>query len=394
MRPMKGTRPRGRFGEEDRRLAAELVASEKERAENLMIVDMVRNDLGRLAEPGSVVVEERFAVERYPTVWQMTSTVAARSPARLPELFTALFPCASVTGAPKPATMRRIRELEPTPRGVYCGAVGLVAPGGRARFAVAIRTLELDLVSRHFRYGVGSGVTWDSEPAAEWRECLDKARVLDGARPGFELLETMRWRAGRGVELLDLHLERLAGSADYFGFALPDVAALRAAVLARGAALAAGDHRLRLRFGRDGTTAIDTEPFAPERHAWRIAIAAEPVDSRDPRLFHKTTDRALYDRARAGAPDADEVLLVNERGELTEGTRTNLFVQFGGEWVTPPLDSGLLPGVFRTSLLRAGRVIEAPLHPRDLRRAHRIRLGNALRGFVPVAKPTPIAGGV
>jgi para-aminobenzoate synthetase/4-amino-4-deoxychorismate lyase len=170
MRPMKGTRPRGRFLAEDAARAAELAASEKDRAENLMIVDMVRNDLGRVAIPGSVAVEQRLAVERYPTVWQMTSTVAARSAARLPELFAGLFPCASVTGAPKAATMRIIRALEPSPRGVYCGAVGFVAPAGRARFAVAIRTLELDTRAATFRYGVGSGVTWDSDAGEEWRE--------------------------------------------------------------------------------------------------------------------------------------------------------------------------------------------------------------------------------
>jgi para-aminobenzoate synthetase/4-amino-4-deoxychorismate lyase len=389
MRPMKGTRPRGRFGDEDRALAEELFASPKDRAENLMIVDMVRNDLGRVARAGSVEVERRFEVERYPTVWQMTSTVAAESDAALPELFAALYPCASVTGAPKPATMRLIRELEATPRGAYCGAIGFVAPAGRARFSVAIRTLELDLERSSYRYGVGGGVTWDSDPAAEWQECLAKARVLDGAPAEFELLETMRFRPGCGIALLDLHLERLADSADFFGFERRKAfieGKIKANVLARCAELPHRSHRVRLRMARDGGVAIDVEPFDKERRAWSVAVAAEPIPSMEVFVFHKTTERGFFDRAAAAHPGVDELLLVNERGELTQGTRTNLFVQISGEWLTPPLDAGLLPGVFRAHLLRTGKAIEATLYPRDLERAHRIRLGNALRGWIPVTR--------
>jgi para-aminobenzoate synthetase/4-amino-4-deoxychorismate lyase len=330
MRPMKGTRPRGRFGTEDRVLAEELAASPKERAENLMIVDMVRNDLGRVARAGSVEVERRFEVERYPTVWQMTSTVAAESDAPLPELFAALFPCASVTGAPKPATMRLIRELEPEARGAYCGAIGCVAPGGRARFSVAIRTLELDLARSTYRYGVGGGITWDSDPAAEWRECLAKARVLDGAPGDFELIETMRWRPGCGIALLDLHLERLADSADYFGFERRKASIegeIRTDLLARCAELPQRSHRVRLRLARDGRLAIEAEPFDKERRAWSVAVDHEPIPSMEVFAFHKTTERRRFERAVAAHPGVDEVLLVNERGELTQGTRTNLFVQ-------------------------------------------------------------------
>jgi para-aminobenzoate synthetase/4-amino-4-deoxychorismate lyase len=382
-----------------------------------MIVDMIRNDLGRVARPGTVAVARAFEVERYPTVWQMTSTVSGESDARLPELFAALFPCASVTGAPKPATTRFIRDLEAGPRGVYCGAIGRVEPGGRARFAVAIRTLELDRAAGTFRYGVGSGVTWDSDAEEEWRECLAKAAVLDGAPPEFELLETMRWRAGgrergaggepgarggRGVELLDLHLERLAASAEYFGFASPpsespegDAKAslergVRALLDERCSALPTGSYRARLRLARDGALALDVEPFRPDRHVWRVAVASVAVPSMEVFAFHKTTFRARYDAALAAAPaGVDEVLLVNERGELAEGTRTNVALQFDGEWVTPPLDSGLLPGVFRAHLLRSGRLVEATLYPEDLRRAHRVRLMNALRGWIPAAVERP-----
>jgi para-aminobenzoate synthetase/4-amino-4-deoxychorismate lyase len=389
MRPMKGTRPRGRFLAEDAPRAAELGASEKDRAENLMIVDMVRNDLGRIARPGSVEVEQSFAVERYPTVWQMTSTVAATSSAPLPELFTALFPCASVTGAPKAATMRLIRELEPAPRGVYCGAVGLVAPSGRARFAVAIRTLELDTSSATFRYGVGSGVTWDSNAAEEWRECLAKARVLDGAPPEFELVETMRWHPERGIELLDLHLERLAASAEYFGFERREASRekeWRADLLRIGGALPSRPHRVRLLLARSGDLRVETEPFEERPRPWRVAIAPGSFPSLDVFAFHKTTFRSRYDAAREAAPSGiDEVLLVNEQGELTEGTRTNIFLQFDGGWMTPPREAGLLAGVFRESLLRSRQVREATLYPRDLARANFVRLGNALRGWIPVA---------
>jgi len=405
-RPMKGTRPRGRFPREDAARAAELSGSEKDRAENLMIVDMIRNDLGRIAEPGSVAVERVLELERYPTVWQLTSTVSARASARLPELFAALFPCASITGAPKAATSRFIRELEAEPRGLYCGAIGRVEPGGAARFAVAIRTLEIDRADGGFRYGVGAGITWDSDPAEEWRECLAKARVLDGAPPRFDLIETMRWRAGRGVELFELHLDRLAASADYFGFdparlapGGPGDASLRQRLgervarelAARCAGLAAGSWRVRLRLARSGEIAFDVEPFASAQRVWTVAVAARAFASTDVTAFHKTTRRERYVAARAAAPaEVDEVLLVNEHGELTEGTRTNLMVQFGaGLWVTPPLEAGLLPGVFREHLLRSGQAIEATLRPRDLRRAHRIRLVNALRGWIPARLATP-----
>ncbi len=393
MRPMKGTRLRGRFAAEDAALATELATSEKDRAENLMIVDMVRNDLGRVARPGTVEVERRFELERYPTVWQLTSTVAAESDASLTELFAALFPCASVTGAPKPATMRAIRELELEPRGVYCGAIGWLAPSGLARFAVAIRTLELDLAAGRFRYGVGSGVTWDSAAGEEWRECLAKARVLDGAPPEFELMETMRWRPGRGIELLDLHLERLAASSEFFAFERRKASIereLRAELLRVCSTLPQQSHRIRLLLARSGESCVETEPFDEPTRTWNVAIAGQPISSLDVFAFHKTTHRAIYDAARANAPSGvDELLLVNEHGELTEGTRTNLFVQFDGGWVTPPRQAGLLAGVFRESLLRSGQVVEAMLYPRDLARAHRVRLGNALRGWIPVATPLP-----
>ncbi|MEO8196881.1 MAG: aminodeoxychorismate synthase component I [Thermoanaerobaculia bacterium] len=387
MRPMKGTRPRGRFPEEDLRQAAELAGSAKERAENLMIVDMVRNDLGRIAAPGSVAVESLMTLERYPTVWQMTSTVAAKSTAGLPEIFAALFPCASVTGAPKARTMEWIARLEHRPRGLYCGAIGWVAPERRATFAVAIRTAVVDRAAGALKYGVGSGVVWDSEPAAEYQECLAKARAFAEPAPPFSLFETMLWRPRCGVAFLEKHLARLAASARYFGFP-DDERAWRTAVEAGLAALAGREtqrQRIRLELAPEGIFSFTSKPFRSDRRGWRVSLASASVDSGNVRLFHKTTDRSIYEAAlaEAWAVGADEAILWNERGELTEGSRTNLVLEIDGERLTPARECGLLAGVFRQSLLERGRVREAVLSRDDLSAASRILLVNALRGWIP-----------
>ncbi len=396
-RPMKGTAPRGRWSEEDRERRAALLGSEKERAENLMIVDLLRNDLGRVAVPGSVRVERLFESERYETLWQLTSTVAARARpgTGLVELFAALFPCGSITGAPKVRTMRILRELEDAPRGVYTGAVGFLAPPGapgpRARFSVAIRTVVVDLEAGRAAYGVGGGITWDSSAAGEYDEALLKARVLAGGRPEHGLLETLRWEPGPGFPLLERHLERLAASADYFGFACD-----RGEVVARLAAAVAGAAaplRVRAVLERDGGVAVTTAPLpAPPGRPLALAVDPEPVDPDDPLLFHKTTRRAPYDLRRARWPAADGVLLLNPAGELTEATTANLAVRLDGSWRTPPLSCGCLPGVYRGVLLAAGRLREAPIRREDLRRAEGIALVNALRGWRPARWADPAAG--
>ncbi|MDQ1346738.1 MAG: para-aminobenzoate synthetase / 4-amino-4-deoxychorismate lyase, partial [Acidobacteriota bacterium] len=399
MRPMKGTRRRGRFTAEDDRQAAELAGSPKERAENLMIVDMVRNDLGRIAAPGSVEVESLMALERYPTVWQMTSTVAARTAASLPEIFAALFPCASVTGAPKARTMEWIARLERRPRGIYCGAIGWVAPQRRACFSVAIRTAVVDRDRGEIEYAVGSGVVWDSAAAAEYQECLTKARALVDPGPPFALFETLLWRPRCGVSYLEKHLARLSSSADYFGFS-HDEKARRAAVEAELGALASQQterHRIRLELAPDGAFSFTSEPFRPDRRSWRAILASAPVAAENVRLFHKTTDRRIYDAAlaEARAAGADEAILWNERGELTEGTRTNLVLEIGGERLTPARECGLLGGIFRQSLLERGKVREAVLTRDDLARARRVLLVNSLRGWIPaelVSRPAGQAG--
>ena len=388
-RPMKGTAPRGRFTREDAARAAALAASPKERAENLMIVDMVRNDLGRVARAGSVAVKHLFRCERYATLWQLTSTVVGESEAPLSAVLAALFPGASVTGAPKARTMALIAELEGEPRGVYTGTIGWAGPGGRARFNVAIRTVWVDRRRGVAEYGTGSGVTWDSDPTAEHAESRLKAAVLLAApSPSFELLETLRWSPASGYFLLDEHLRRLAEAARYFGFRRDGRE--RLALEALAATLRDVPHRVRLLLARDGAATVEAEPLAPlprlaggRRRPWRVALAPQPVDVADPLLFHKTTARALYDAARAALPDCDDALLWNRDGEVTESTIANLVARIDGALVTPPVSSGLLAGTFRARLLARGRVVERVVRREDLARADGLWLVNSVRGWIP-----------
>lgn len=381
-KPMKGTAPRGRTLAEDRQRTAGLRASEKDQAENVMIVDMIRNDLGRIARFGSVRVPSLLDVERYPTLLQMTSTVEARSDAPLDVILAALFPCASITGAPKVRTMQLIAGLEDRPRGVYTGAIGHLAPDRRARFNVAIRTVLVDRLAGRASYGVGSGIVWDSDADAEYAECQLKAQVLGQRFPEFELLETMRWTAAGGVARLDRHLARLGGSAEYFGFAV-DVEAARRRLAALDPAEMPDPARLRLLAGRRGELRLEISPLdlraAPA--PVRLGLACTPVDSTDVFLYHKTTHRAVYEAARAGRPDCDDVLLCNERGELTEATTANSVLALDGRLVTPPVDSGLLVGVLRAELLEAGLIQEQTLTLDDLARCQEIYLVNSLRGW-------------
>lgn len=380
LRPMKGTRPRGRWEEEDEALAAELVASPKERAENLMIVDLLRNDAGRVSEWGSVRVPRLFEAERYETVHQLTSTVRSRTlpGTSLTDVLRALFPCGSVTGAPKVRTMEVVRDLEGGPRGVYTGAIGFVSPG-EAVFSVGIRTLLVDHARGTAELGVGSGVTYDSGAAAEYRECLDKARFAAHPPAGFELLETLLHEPTGGFFLLDGHLARMAASARYFGFAWDEArvrGALRDAVSgAPGEAL-----RVRLLLARGGEARLETLPLAPAAASpARVTLSARPVDSRDPFLCHKTTRREVYSTRAAERPDCEDVVLVNERGEVTEATLANVVVRIGGALWTPPREAGLLPGVFRRHLLESGEVRERTLRPEALAGAEEVWLVNSVR---------------
>jgi para-aminobenzoate synthetase/4-amino-4-deoxychorismate lyase len=385
-RPMKGTAPRGRWLEEDEANLERLIASAKERAENAMIVDLLRNDLGRISRPGSVRVESMFDPERYETVWQLTSTISSElvPGASLLDVFRSLFPSGSVTGAPKVRTMQLIASLEDSPRGVYCGAVGYLAPSGSgepsANFNVAIRTVVLDADSGTAEYGVGGGVTHDSSPEGEYAEVLAKARVLTALRPAFELFETLAHVPGEGFRHLQEHLARLSSSARYFGFAC-DLDRILAA-LDGGVAQAAEPLRVRLTLARDGALDIEIQPVPPAGNGpVRLALDDEPVDPSDVWLFHKTTNRAPYDRRRSKRPDADDVVLMNTRGEVTESTIANLAARIGDAWVTPPRGSGLLGGTYREVLLREGRLIERSILIEELQAAEEIALVSSVRGW-------------
>lgn len=384
-RPMKGTAPRGVTTPRDAANAAWLRASEKNRAENLMIVDMVRNDLGRVARVGAVAVPRLFEVERYPTVWQMTSTVTAYTDAGIADIIAALFPPASVTGAPKPRTMEIIRELEPAPRHIYTGAIGFVAPGRVAQFSVAIRTAVLDRHRRECEYGVGGGIVWDSDPESEYAECQTKALVLSAARPEFDLLETILWTPDRGLFLLDYHLRRLRDSASYFGLEYDGQLVLRALGDATDRAPAA-PAVLRLLLGRRAGVRCELLPGpAARRTPVRVALAPSPVDPSDVFLYHKTTNRRVYDEARAAYPEADDVLLWNTDGLVTETTIANLVYELDGALYTPPVECGLLGGTFRAWMLDRGIVCERPIALHGLSQCTRLFLVNSVRKWQEAA---------
>ncbi|MBA2364278.1 MAG: aminodeoxychorismate synthase component I [Chloroflexia bacterium] len=382
-RPMKGTAPRGRWEEEDAVRAEHLLGSPKERAENLMIVDLLRSDLGRVARVGSVRVPELFTLERYPTVLQMTSTITADLDPRvtLEELFSALFPCGSVTGAPKSSTMRLIAALEDSPRGVYCGAVGYAGPMGEAMFSVPIRTAVVDTGT--VEYGAGAGVTWDSDADAEYAEVRAKAAVLTEERPPFSLLETLKLEQGRYV-LLERHLNRLLSSARHLDVPA-DERDTRFALDRCAREHSDGAWRVRVLVGEDATVRVEPEPLRPlPKDPLPVALATELVCREDRFLYHKTTHRSAYERLRTRRPEVYDVLLRNEEGELTEFTTGNLVAEIDGALLTPPRACGLLAGTLRAELLESGRISEGILRPNDLDRASRLWLINGVRGWVPV----------
>ncbi|MEX1038000.1 MAG: aminodeoxychorismate synthase component I, partial [Acidimicrobiia bacterium] len=374
MRPMKGTSPRGTsiFDDDDQR--AELEWSEKERAGNVMIVDMLRNDLGRVSRTGSVSVPVLFRPERYPTVWQLTSTVQGEleGGSGLFELFRATFPSGSVTGAPKVSTMRIISGLEPTPRGVYCGAIGYIRPGGDTyEFSVAIRT---GLVrGRQLSYHVGGGITFDSDAAVEYEECLWKALVVTAENVTPDLIETMRYEPGDGITLIDRHMQRLFDSARYWDIKFDPVAV--------GDALSAVEStsrpiKVRLILHRNGDVEVEMEEIAEFDEPVALTLATTRIDPSEPHWYHKTLDRSRYPD-----PEEGEVVLVNLEGHVTETNISNLMVRLGDRWVTPVLESGCLPGVYREMLLDDEEVEEDVVTIEDLKGADEIAVTNAVRGW-------------
>ncbi|MBI2314000.1 MAG: aminodeoxychorismate synthase component I [Betaproteobacteria bacterium] len=407
-RPMKGTAPRGRTTREDRQRAEALRQSEKDRAENVMIVDMIRNDLGRIAAPGTVRVSSLFDAEKYPTVWQMTSTVKARSGAAFTGILQALFPCASITGAPKVQTMRIIAGLETRPRNIYTGCIGLVAPDGGARFNVAIRTVLVSRATGRAEYGVGGGIVWDSSPRGEYDECLAKSRVLNSPQDArsFELLETLLWEPRGGYSLLERHLARLADSAGYFDYRC-DLERVRHELHRAADRFGPRRCKVRLLVSADGAIRIEHEALPEKAQApapRRVTVSPLPVDSADPFLFHKTTHRAVYDSAlaRAGASGFDDAILWNERGFVTESCFSNVVLRLDGELATPPVECGLLDGTFRRHMIEKGRIAERKLTLDDLRRAEAVFLINSVRRWQEArvsfpeglrsARPEPVEG--
>lgn len=384
-RPMKGTAVRHENPELDRAAASALQHSPKERAENLMIVDLMRNDLSRVAQPGSVQAAPLFTVEAWPTVWQMTSTVSCvtKADTGLEDVFRALFPCGSVTGAPKAASMAAIRKLETSPRGVYCGAAGALLPGGEALFSVGIRTPVVDAAAATVECGIGSGITLDSEASLEHAEWIAKQAFLMQACPAYQLLETLRLHQGR-YWLLAGHLQRLAHSARALGFVC-DEANIGTVLLSAARQLPEGNWRVRLLLSSDGTVRTEPFPLEPQPAAPATALAKAPVSASDPWLRHKTTRRELYSSLAAGGGEVFDTLLYNERGELTEFTRGNLVLELDGQLLTPAAECGLLPGVYRAALLKRKRIREHIVRVDDLARASRIWFVNSVRGAVPVA---------
>lgn len=387
-RPMKGTAPRGRTPREDARLKTWLAVDEKQRAENLMIVDLLRNDLGRVAKIGSVEVTDLFTVETYRSVHQMTSGITAelRSDMGLKDMLHALFPCGSVTGAPKVRAMEIIGELEGGPRGVYTGAIGHIAPSGDAQFNVAIRTVVLQ--GARGEMGIGGGIVADSKADSEYEEALLKAQFLTRVDAPFELIETLRYERGRGFHLLERHLARLQSSSAHFGYPFKRDE-VTAALDAEAARIDAPVAMVRLLLAEDGGITVSSTPIElPTKDTvWRFAISDQRLDEKDPLFYHKTTRRQFFDREmerQKALTGCDEVVFLNKKGELTEGTRTNLFVELGGRLFTPALSCGLLPGTLREELLDLPRAAasEAVLTPQDLFAAERIYLGNSVRGLI------------
>lgn len=400
-RPMKGTAPASGIESQDAARAAALASDPKNRAENLMIVDLLRNDLGRIAVLGSVQVPQLFEVNRYSSVLQMTSTIQAqlREDVTLAEIFTALYPCGSITGAPKRRAMQVIRELEPDARGIYTGAIGWFdAPAADSTHAVGdfclsvpIRTLALDAPNasgiRIGEMGVGAGIVHDSDATEEFAECQLKARFLTGLTNDFELFETMYATHAHGCRHLERHLARLRNSAVYFGFAFEEGVVRQALREACSGLPPEGAHRVRLALGQSGICTIQSAALTSLTVPLRLRIAPEPTSSDDIFLRHKTTVRAQYDAAwrAAEAQGAFDMLFVNQQGALTEGGRSNVFIKLAGRWYTPPLSAGVLPGVMRSVLLDdpAWDAGERSLTVADLYKAEAVFVCNALRGALP-----------
>jgi para-aminobenzoate synthetase/4-amino-4-deoxychorismate lyase len=387
VKPMKGTSCRGRFLQEDLGNIEALHLCPKNRSENIMIVDMLRNDLGKISSPATVKTKRFFEVERYESLLQMTSTIEGKlkSKVSLYEIFKALFPSGSVTGAPKIKTMQIIDELEKSPRMVYTGSIGFIKPSGDAVFNVAIRTLLIDTKEKIGEMGVGSGIVYDSNPQKEYAECLLKSKFLTDRWADFQLIETMLWEPQKGLFLLKLHMERLSESARYFDFRYNEKAIVEA--LRKTAAKLDSRKRYRIRFllDREGGIDISLSDITIENDEKFVTVSDKATDSKDIFLFHKTTNRRFYDEEykRCKEKGFHDIIFCNQNGEITEGTISNIFIKKGNRYYTPPVHCGLLNGVYRRYILKEKMLPaqEKILYIEDIERAEEIILTNAVRGI-------------
>lgn len=382
MRPMKGTRPRSGIEAQDEQLITDMQAEPKSRAENLMIVDLLRNDLSRISTPGSVTVPELFSVETYPTLHQMISKVDSRLQPNMSfrDIFKSLFPCGSVTGAPKIRAMEIIRELETTPRNAYCGAVGYIDPDGSACFNVGIRTLIL--TQGTLSYSIGSGIVLDSDGPDEYNECLLKADILTPPPP--VLIETFLWQAGKGFKNLDLHLARLKRSARILKYTFNNRKVRQR--LNKTIQAKTMDQRVRLTLDKSGAVSVTVQKFEALNTPLTLAISKHALSNSVQNFDHKISTRDFYDGERERLNTQygiDEVLFMNTEGYLCEGSFTTLFIKRNGLLYTPPNSCGLLPGILRQSLILENTVIERAFKPEDILETDEIFVGNSMRGLMP-----------
>ncbi|WP_411954155.1 aminodeoxychorismate synthase component I [Alkalibacillus sp. S2W] len=382
-RPMKGTIGRGLTLGQDETLKQKLVSSEKDQAENIMIVDMLRNDVTQVAKTGTIHVSELFAIETYPTVHQMTSTIQAdtKPGISLSDIFAALFPCGSITGAPKQSTMAQIYQLETSARDVYCGAIGLLTPDGQAIFNVPIRTVMWNRDTGRAVYGVGGGVTWDSSADGEYEETVAKARVLYREAPDFQLLETMRLNDGV-IWLEEEHLKRLRESAEYFQIAMDENEVIEK--LAKAKDGLSGLYKTRLLMNQNGSIHVEKTPINDSTTTMTAVLADHPVDSQNPFLYHKTTHREVYTTLAKHDGYANDTLLWNEYGYITEFTSGNVAFYFDGKWYTPPTSDGLLSGTYRKALVTAGKLCERSLKRDEVNKVEQWAFLNSVRGWITI----------
>ncbi|GLO65156.1 aminodeoxychorismate synthase component I [Oceanobacillus kimchii] len=386
-KPMKGTMKRGKSIEEDIRNKQLLSESIKDQAENLMIVDLLRNDISKIAKKGTVNVPKLFNIESYPTVFQMTSTVSAEIEENVGiiDIFKALFPCGSITGAPKQSTMQIIQELENSPREVYCGSIGYITPNQEALFNVAIRTALIDTEQNTMSYGVGGGITWDSDPEAEYLEAWAKAEILKSLNEtNIELLETMKYENGHFF-LINNHLNRLNKSAEYFNFSI-SIKEIEQKLYeyAEENLNQKQAYRVRLLANKRGEIKINSTiiPVINEKTNYSFQLAASPINKKNPYYYHKTTFRKMYEKFREELGNAFDILLWNDKEELTEFTMGNLVVKVEGEYWTPPIKSGLLAGTFRQQLIDEKKIKERIISKSELESVDEIWFINSVRGWM------------